>query len=63
MDIMVIVHFTDHASERRALGYLTGRFSFKSWANGQMLIPEVALTFLAVEGMSFVVEGPPSYEH
>jgi hypothetical protein len=43
--------------KRRALGRLAGRFSFKSWATGQMLVPEEALSFLTIEGISFIVEG------
>ncbi len=60
---MVLIRFHDKASERRALGYLAGRFSFRTWANGQTLVPESALPFLAVEGISFIVEGPATYEH
>jgi hypothetical protein len=56
---MIRIHFPDLENKRRALGFLAGRFSFKSWADGLMLVPETALGALAVEGISFVVEGPP----
>ena len=59
---MIVIRFSDEASKRKALGYLPGRFTFKSWATGEMLVPEVALPFLAVEGIKFSVEGPPTYE-
>ncbi|HEV3258800.1 MAG TPA: hypothetical protein VG013_18155 [Gemmataceae bacterium] len=59
---MILIRFPDAAPERRALGYLAGRFSFKSWVTGEMLVPESALPFLAVEGIRFTVEGPASYE-
>jgi len=59
---MIRIHFPDPQSKRRALGYLAGRFSFKSWATGAMLVPETALPALAVEGIPFVVEGPATYE-
>lgn len=59
---MIRIRFTDDSAKRRALGYLAGRFSFKSWATGEMLVPEYALTPLALEGISFVVEGPATYE-
>jgi len=59
---MVIIRFTDIATERRALGWLAGRFSFKSWKNGQMLVPEAALAQLAMEGIPFTSEGPATYE-
>jgi hypothetical protein len=56
--MMILIRFPDRDTERRALGYLAGRFSFKTWDNGKMLIPESALPFLAVESISFIVEGP-----
>ena len=59
---MVLIRFQDDDAKRRALGYLAGRFSFKSWATGQMLVPEAALPFLAVEAIPFTVEGPAKYE-
>ena len=59
---MVLIRFQDDAAKRRALAYLAGRFSFKTWATGQMLVPEAALPFLAVEGITFTVEGPAKYE-
>lgn len=59
---MVLIRFPDAAAERRALGYMAGRFSFKSWANGETLVPESALASLAVAGISFTVVGPPTYE-
>lgn len=60
--IMIRIRFTDEASKRRALGYLMGRFSFKSWATGEMLVPDYALPSLALEGISYIVEGPATYE-
>jgi hypothetical protein len=60
---MVIIRFTDDAGHRRALGYLPGRFSFKSWATGEMIIPEDAIAALAHQRISFVVDGPATYEH
>ena len=55
---MILIHFPDAESKRRALGFLAGRFSFKSWATGEMAVPEAALAHLATEGIPFVVEGP-----
>lgn len=62
IEFMIRIRFTDDAAKRRALGYLAGRYSFKSWSTGEMLVPEQALSALAVEGISYVVEGPASYE-
>jgi hypothetical protein len=59
---MIIIRFKDAATERRAIGYLVGRFSGKSYANGETLVPEAALSHLAVEGIEFTVIGPATYE-
>ncbi|HUB25229.1 MAG TPA: hypothetical protein VL992_07345 [Tepidisphaeraceae bacterium] len=59
---MVIIRFPDAATERRAVGWLAGRFSFKSWAGGQTLVPEAALAEMALEGIRFSSEGPATYE-
>jgi hypothetical protein len=59
---MIRIRFSDLDNKRRALGYLAGRFSFKSWATGEMLVPDYALSALANEGISFTVEGPATYE-
>jgi hypothetical protein len=59
---MIRIRFTDLDAKKRALGRLAGRFAFKSWATGEMLVPEAALGFLAVENISFQVEGPATYK-
>jgi hypothetical protein len=59
---MTIIRFPDDETERRGLGYLIGRFSFKSWANGDTIVPDEALPFLAREGIRFTVEGPATYD-
>jgi hypothetical protein len=60
---MVIIRFADAAAERRALGFLLGRFSFKTWDTGETMVPEEALAALAHERISYTVEGPARYEH
>ena len=60
--MMILIRFPNAESERRALGRLAGRFSFKTWATGEVLVPESALAFLATEGAPFTVEGPAKYE-
>ncbi|MBI2804959.1 MAG: hypothetical protein HYX68_08260 [Planctomycetes bacterium] len=60
---MVIITFLDDANKRRALGYLSGRFAFKSWSNGEMMVSEDVLSHLTGEGITFNVEGPATYEH
>lgn len=59
---MICIRFSDPAAERRGLGFLAGRFTFKSWATGVTLVPEHALPALAREGIPFSVEGPATYE-
>ena len=59
---MIRIRFPDLDSKRRALGRLAGRYPLKSWATGEMLVPERALGYLAAENISFQVEGPATYE-
>ena len=54
---MVVIRFPTQDEKFKALGYLPGRFAFKSWATGEMLVPEAALPFLAAEGITFTIEG------
>ncbi len=59
---MIRVRFTDLDAKKRAMGRLAGRYSSKSFGTGEMLVPERALGFLAIESVSFQVEGPATYE-
>jgi hypothetical protein len=59
---MIIIRFLTTDMERRALGFLAGRFSFKTWETGETAVPPQALGSLATEGISFIVEGPAKYE-
>ena len=59
---MVMIRFPDPETKRRALGFLARRFSGKSWANGEVMLPESALAALAAENLRFTVEGPATYE-
>ena len=59
---MILIRFPDDASKRKALAYLLGRFSFKSWTTGEMVVPEAALSALALESISFIVQGPATYD-
>jgi hypothetical protein len=59
---MVIIRFADAQTERRALGFMAGRFPFKSWETGETAVAESTLAYLAGEGFVFTVEGPATYE-
>ena len=54
---MITVRFPDESTERRAIGFLTGRFSFTTIKTGETHVPEAAL---ALEGITYTVEGPVS---
>jgi len=58
---MILIRFADLDAKRRALGFLTGRYSFTTYRTGEMLVPQEALGELAVVGIPFSVEGPPTY--
>ena len=53
---MILIRFSDANAKRNALGFLAGRFSFKSWASGEIVVPETALAYLAAENITFYVE-------
>ena len=59
---MTRIRFPDTAAERRALGYLAGRFPFRTYADGETIVPEAALAALAVEGIPSTAEGAATYE-
>jgi hypothetical protein len=60
---MVIIHFEDCEMEKKALAFLVGRYSFKTWDNGDLMLPEPGLGELAAEGITFRSKGPATYEH
>jgi hypothetical protein len=59
---MIKLRFPNSDAERKALGYLVGRFPFKTCADGCTLVPDSALSRLALQGISFTVEGRAAYE-
>ena len=59
---MIFIRFPDETTECKGIGFLAGRFSFKTWDTGQTVVPEAALAFLAKEGIRFSVEGPATYD-
>ena len=58
---MVIINFKDRATEKKALGFLLGRFSGRIARNGEHIVPEAALEALAAENISFTVKGKATY--
>ena len=59
---MIRIRFPGPEAEKQALGFLAGRFSFRSWANGETLVPPAALASLALAGIQFSTVGPATYE-
>ena len=58
---MIRIKFPDRQNHGTALGWLAGRFSFKSFDDGTMLLPEEALGPLAAQGVRFTAEGKAAY--
>ncbi|MBM4081224.1 MAG: hypothetical protein FJ272_12610 [Planctomycetes bacterium] len=59
---MVTITFPDRETEKRALGFLLGRFSGRALRSGEHLVPEAALEALADQNIPFTVKGKTTYE-
>jgi hypothetical protein len=59
---MVTITFPDRDTEKRALGFLLGRFSGRVLRSGEHIVPEAALEALAHENIPFTVKGKATYE-
>lgn len=59
---MVTITFQDREIEKRALGFLLGRFSGQVLKSGEHLVPEEALAALADQNIPFTVKGKATYE-
>jgi len=59
---MVTITFSDRETEKRALGFLLGRFSGRILKSGEHLVPEAALEALADQNIPFTVQGKSTYE-
>jgi hypothetical protein len=59
---MVMITFPDRETEKRALGFLLGRFSGRVMKTGEHLVPEAALEALADQNIPFTVKGKATYE-
>jgi len=59
---VVVIKFPDPDTDKRALGFLMGRFSGRILHTGEVIVPEAALAALAEENYTFTVLGKPTYE-
>ncbi len=59
---MITITFPDRDTEKRALGFLLGRFSGRVLKSGEHLVPEAALEALADQNIPFTVKGKATYE-
>jgi hypothetical protein len=59
---MITITFPDRETEKRALGFLLGRFSGCVLKSGEHLVPDSALEALANESIPFSVKGKATYE-
>jgi hypothetical protein len=50
---MVTIVFPDRETEKRALGFLLGRFSGRVLKSGEHIVPEAALEALADQNIPF----------
>ncbi len=53
---MITITFPDRATEKRALGFLLGRFSGRVLKSGEHIVPAAALEALADQGIPFTVQ-------
>ena len=60
--LMITITFPDRETEKRALGFLLGRFSGRVLKSGEHLVPEAALEALADQNIPFTVQGKATYE-
>jgi hypothetical protein len=59
---MVIITFPDEATQKKALGFLLGRFSGQVLKSGEHIVPEAALPALTEQNLVFTARGKASYE-
>jgi hypothetical protein len=59
---MITITFPDRETEKRALGFLLGRFSGRVLKSGEHLVSEVALEALADQNIPFTVKGKATYD-
>lgn len=58
---MITITFADKETEKRALGFLLGRFSGRVLKSGEHIVPEAALEALADQNIPFTVVGKATY--
>lgn len=59
---MITITFPDRDTEKRALGFLLGRFSGRILKSGEHLVPEAALEALADQNIPFTVNSKSTYK-
>jgi hypothetical protein len=59
---MVVITFPDEATEKKAIGFLLGRFSGTILSSGEHIVPENAMAALASQNIPFTVHGKATYE-
>lgn len=58
---MITITFPDRETEKRAIGFLLGRFSGRILKSGEHIVPETALEALAEQRIEFTVLGKTTY--
>lgn len=57
---MVVITFPDAETQKKAVGFLLGRFSGRILKTGEHIVPEAALAALAEKDITFTVHGKAS---
>jgi hypothetical protein len=58
---MVVITFPDPEAQKKAVGFLLGRFSGTVLKSGEHIVPEAALAALAQQNIVFTVHGKATY--
>jgi hypothetical protein len=58
---MGIITFAEPELQKKAIGFLLGRFSGHALQSGEVIVPEAALAALAPQDLVFTVHGKASY--
>ena len=59
---MIAIKFASKDIEKKALGFLLGRFSGRVLKSGEHVVPDAALEALANQGIAFSVLGRATYD-
>jgi hypothetical protein len=59
---MIVITFPDKETQKKALGFLLGRFSGTVLKTGEHIVSDAAVQALAERNFTFTVKGKATYE-